>query len=198
MTIYLPGVLEAYKAATYSRNRSATAQALTAATQAIVTGASVQIPDTGLQIGSQYVIDLCIDKTGAGTATSAYRLGLVPAGETLTLANVDALLTFTKPAGTAVADTGVVKIVLNFLAIGTAVAEQGSVAGTFVMDHNLAATGHLQIPTSVQVASDTTTATILAGQGGGYLTLDVTTGAADVSSVLWVNAELLTPPAAGG
>jgi len=191
----LPGSLATNAPYNTTNKFTAVAQALTAATEAIVTGATVPIPDCGLRVGSNYRIKLAVDKTAAGTATSAYKIGLVPAGETVVLANVDALLTFTKPAGTAVADVGIVELQLTVLTVGAAVAEAGSVVGTFSMNHNLAATGHLQIPASVQSAVDTTTATILAGQGGGSMVLTVTTGASDVSSVLWVNAELVTPPA---
>lgn len=193
----LPGAVISHKSETLSKNFNATAQVLTAATEAIVTGATVVIPDAGLKVGSTYRVKLALDKTAAGTATSAYRIGLVPTNETVTLANVDTVLSFTKPAGTAAADVGVVEILVSVLAVGDA-AEEGSVIGTFTLGHNLAATGHAQIPVVVIAGLDASTATILGGQGGGSMVLTVTTGASDVSSVLWAEGELVTPPAPGG
>lgn len=198
MPIILPGVVEATLPYTVVRNSNLSPQALTAATEAIITGATVKVPDTGLVPGALYRIKLFIDKTAAGIATSAYRIGLVYGdAAAVSVANVNTLLTFTKPAGTAAADVGIVEIALAVLVVGSNAAEQGSVSGQFVMDHNLAATGHLTIPTSVQSAVDTSTATILnqAKSGGGSLVLTITTGAADVSSVLYAEGELLVPPA---
>lgn len=197
MTTLLPGVAQVLSGNSVSQNSSLAAQVLTAATEALITGSACLIPDTGLQKGSRYRVKLFLDKTAAGVATSAYKLGLVYGGVTVALAGVNSLLTFTKPAGTAAADVGVVELALEVVTVGADAAEAGSVVGQFVMDHNLAATGHLQIPTSVQTGSDTTTATILAQphSGGGSMVLTITTGAADVSSVLFCESQLFTPPA---
>lgn len=195
MTTLLPGSVLAVNGATLNRNFSGTSQTLTATEEAIVDGSVVSIPDTGLQVGSTYRVKLAINKTAAGTATSAYRVGLVPSGEAATLANVDTVLSFTKPAGTAAADVGIVEILVTVLAVGTTTAESGSVKGAFSLIHNLAATGHATVPAVVLSAVDATTATILAAQGGGYLCLTIDTGADDVSDVLWVEAALETPPA---
>lgn len=192
----LPGVMTQMEPNTINRNAVNAAQTLTAATEAVINGSVVQIPDSGLKVGSIYKVRLAIDKTGAGSATSAYEVGIVPPGEAVAVANVDALLVFTKPAGTAAADVGIVEIELVVLAVGDA-AEDGSVKGTFELRHNLAATGHAQVPVVVIAGADASTATILDGQGGGYIVLTITTGAADVSDVLYAEAELITPPASG-
>ncbi len=194
-TIVLPGVVLSREGNSISRNTAVAPQVLTAATVAIVAGSDVVIPNSGLAVGAIYNVDLTIDKTAAGTATSAYTVGILPQDVAQTAAQVLPVLTFTKPAGTAAADVGVVSISVGFLTIGAAVAEAGSVAGTFQMTHNLAATGHAQVPTVVLAGVDTTTATILANRGGDKLVTIVTTGAGDVSSVLGVEAQLNTPNA---
>ena len=195
MAIILPGVVLSQEGTTVSRNTAVAPQALTAATAAIIAGSDVVIPDCGLRVGSIYNVDFAINKDANGTATSTYTVGILPADGAQAPAQVLAVLSFTKPAGTAVADVGVVSISVGFLTIGAAVAEAGSVAGTFQMTHNLAATGHAQIPTVVLAGADTTTATILANRGGDKLVTVATTGAADVSSVLGVEAALNTPNA---
>lgn len=194
----LPGVVSESAPINVVRNYSMAAQALAAATEAIIDGSQVVIPDSGLVAGSVYKVKLALDKTGAGTATSAYKVGLVDAGDAVTVANVKSVLSFTKPAGTAAADEGVVEIVVFIKDPGDSTAESGSVLGEFVMGHNLAATGHATVPVVVLYGEDTSTATVLAGQNGGSLVLTVTTGAADVSSVHWAEATLTQPAASGG
>jgi len=198
MTIKLAGVVEAAAAYTIRRAINMAAQALTAATAAVITGSCVEIPSggTGLASGAVYKMKLALDKTGAGTATSSYALGVVASGTDETVAaNYTTLLTFTKPAGTAAADEGTIEIELLFKTVST-VAEGGSILAEFVLVHNLAATGHAQVPVVVLAASDTSTATILTGFAGGHIAVIATTGASDVSSVHYAEAELLIPAAA--
>lgn len=195
MTIKLPGVLMGTDKGTLLKASQASAQALTAATAAILAGTLIQLPDAGLVVGAKYKARFTIDKTGAGVATSAYVVGVIPPGDAATAANVDTLLSFTKPGGSAAADVGVVEIELAVLAIGPA-AEDGSVVGTFRLTHNLASTGHATVPCVAIAGADATTATITAGLGGGYICVKATTGADDVSNVTMAEATLELPAAA--
>lgn len=194
MSIILPGVVESDLRGTITKGSSAPAQALTAATEAVITGSVVRIPDCGLVVGSKYKLRFVIDKTGAGSATSAFKVAVNAPSEAVSVANADAVLSFTKPAGTAVADVGVVELELEVVAVGDA-AEDGSVVGSFLLSHNLAATGHAQVPVVALQGADASTATILNGRGGAYIYVTATTGASDVSSVYLAEASLATPAA---
>lgn len=183
MTILLPGSRSslAPRAGGESvKNYSTAQQAFTAATKTYVTGSQVQIPDGGLKVGSKIRFKLNLAKTAAGVATSLFELVIGTLG---TIADTTRA-SFTKPAGTAAADEGVVTIE----AVVRSISATGTIAAEFVLVHNLAATGHAQVPvvaiSSVPAAFDTR------ALGGQYIGLCLTTGAADVATTEVVEAVL--------
>lgn len=194
MTIQLPGVLLGSKSLIKSAQNTGAAQAVAAATATLITGTAIQIPDGGLKPGTLYKARIALTKTAAGTASSALVVGIVPPGEALSAANVDTILSFTKPAGTAAADEGVVDVEVLFTAIGAT--EEGAARGEFVLAHNLAATGHAQVPVVALAVVDATLATATEDLGGGYIVVMLTTGASDAITVNLASAELQLPAAA--
>lgn len=161
------------------RNYSVAAQTPSATTATVLTGSAITIPTGKLQIGTLFRWTFDITKTGAGTATSAYTVNLGTAGTTADTA----ILSFTKPAGTAVADAG--QIVITAVVRGP-LSASCVMAGHFQLTHNLAATGHAQIPcvdvTTVSSTFDATTAGLIA-------TVQCTTGASDAVTTQLVIAE---------
>lgn len=194
MTQVLPGVQLGTSSLVKKAQNTGAAQALVAATATILTGSAIEIPDGGLVPGAVYKAHFAMTKTAAGTATSAFAVGVIPPGEALLAANVDTILSFTKPAGTAAIDEGVVDVEVLITAIGGA--EEGAARGEFVLTHNLAATGHAQVPVVALAGVDATLATVTENLGGGYIVLLATTGAADAITVNLASAELILPAAA--
>src|SRR5262245_21720512 len=150
-------------------NYSTAAQTPTAATLTQLTGSDIRVPVTKLRIGTMFRWTFDITKTGAGTAASSY---FVRIGTTNTTSDA-AILTFTKPAGTGVIDTGLITI---HAVIRGPLSASCIMAGTFQMTHNLSATGHAVIPVVVQnVVSSAFDATV----AGLFVSLRCTTGASD-------------------
>ncbi len=177
MTISLPGLPRGND----TRVLAATTAVLTpaAATRTYLLGVSV--PVGGLKVGARIRFALNMTKTAAGTATSTFDLAFGTAGTTADTAR----LSFTKPAGTAAADDGMVVIEAVVKAVSATV---GVVVGTFTLVHNLAATGHAQIPcVVVPITSgnfDNSSESLKIG-------LCLTTGAADAITITQVTAELV-------
>lgn len=167
------------KMVTGVNNASTAAQSPTAATRTYITGSNLTIPVVKLKVGATLRWKFAMTKTGAGVATSTIAICFGTAGTT---ADTDRV-SFTKPAGTAVADEGFCEIFATVRSIGAA----GVVVGEFTMVHNLAATGHMIIPcacvNTVSAGFDMTGATMIAG-------LTINTGAADVITISMVQAEL--------
>lgn len=161
-------------------NFSTASQAPAAATLTYITGSALAVPVAKLKVGSMLRWRFNMTKTGAGVATSAIHVRIGTLGTT----GDAAILTFTKPAGTAVIDEGWVEVTATVRSIGAA----GVLVGEFTMIHNLAATGHMVIPCAcvnvVSAGFDTTVANLIAG-------LTITTGAADAITIQMVQAELL-------
>lgn len=159
-------------------NFSTASQAPAAATRTYITGSNIAIPAGALQVGSCFRWTFDITKTGAGTAASTFDIAFGVLGTTGDTARVS----FTKPAGTAVADTG--QVVITAVCRGP-VGASGVVAGHFNMNHNLAATGHALIPvvdvTTVSAAFDILTPTNVG--------VCVTTGASDAITIQLCLAE---------
>lgn len=179
MTAYVfPGVDRGGKVAL--RNGSTTTQTPDAATRTYLDGSNLEVPVGGLKAGAVIRFALNMTKTAAGTATSTFDVAFGTAGTTADTARVS----FTKPAGTAAADEGFVYIEL----LVNSVSSTGVVSGTFTLIHNLAATGHAQIPCVVsRVASsafDNTSESLNIG-------LCITTGASDAITINQVTAELI-------
>jgi hypothetical protein len=112
-------------------------------------------------------------KTAAGTATSTFDICFGTNGTTADTARVS----FTKPAGTAAADTGTVTI--TAICRGP-LSASGVVVGNFQMVHNLENTGHAIIPcvsqTVVSSAFDVTVANLFVG-------VCITSGASDAITI---------------
>jgi hypothetical protein len=167
MTILLPGSAQGPGAVI--RNSSTAQQAFTAATRAVVAGTLIKVPVGGLKAGARYRARFNIAKTAAGTATSTVDVAV---GTTATGLNT-ARLSFTKPAGTAVADEGVIEVDVLIRSVSAT----GVIAGEMTMGHNLSATGHAQIPF---VAVSAVSAAFDNSGDGLYIAVCLTTGASDV------------------
>lgn len=160
------------------QNASVATQTLTAATKAYIAGSALAVPPSGLQVGSTFKWKLNLTKTGAGSATSLVEIVFGTLGTTADTTQIS----ITKPAGTAAADAGQIEITMVVRSVGAT----GVVVANFLMTHNLAATGHLVIPSAVinTISSGfvTTTANLIVG-------LCITTGAADAVTVEMCQAE---------
>lgn len=161
-------------------NYSATNQTPTAATRTYVSGSAITIPASKMKQGTKLSWKFNMLKSAAGTATSTIE---VCVGTNGTTADV-AVLSFTKPAGTAAADEGfvIVEAVVKAIDAGTSV-----MLGEMVVMHNLAATGHMTIPVAcVHAASGGTDDFSIAGLKVG---LCITTGASDAITINQVAAQ---------
>ncbi len=159
-------------------NTSVGTQTVGAASRTYLNGTALVIPPSGLRIGTTFEWVLNITKDANGTAASTFDIAFGTTGTTTDTARVS----FTKPAGTAAADAGQVTVTAVVRSVGAA----GVVVGNFQMTHNLAATGHMTIPSAVvnTISSgfDTTTAGMIVG-------LCLTSGAADNITVELAIAE---------
>ncbi len=159
-------------------NQSQTQQAIVAATRTYLSGSALHIPG-GLKVGTRFRWRFNMAKTAAGTAASTFDIAVGAAGTTADTARVS----FTKPAGTAAADEGVVAIDAVCRAISNTA---GVLVGEFVLVHNLAATGHAVIPV---VVVNTISANFDNNDNDLYVGICLTSGAADAITVEWLNAE---------
>lgn len=160
-------------------NFSTALQTPAAATRTYITGSNISVPTSGLQIGTMFRWRFNMTKTGAGVAASTFDICFGTAGTTADTARVS----FTKPAGTGVIDEAWVDIICT---IRGPLSASGIAVGQFVMTHNLAATGHAQIPVvvvnTVSSTFDVTTASLIVG-------VCITSGAADAITIQMVQAE---------
>lgn len=164
---------------------SVAAQTPTAATLTQLSGSSIAVPSGLLRIGTIFKWKFDITKTGAGTATSAYHVRIGTANSTADTA----ILTFTKPLGSGVIDTGIIQI--DAVVRGPLTASC-ILAGMFELRHNLATTGHNVTPATatpaysfvVSSAFDATVANL-------FVSLSCTTGASDAITTQIMIAEPL-------
>ena len=144
-----------------------------------LTGSNVPIQVGKLQIGTRIQWTMNYTKTGAGSASSVFDICVGTAGTTADTARVS----FTKPAGTAVADEG--RIIIDCVCRGP-LSASGILAGHFNMTHNLSATGHAVIPVvdvdAQSAAFDVTVASLIVG-------LCITAGASDNVTFQWLAVE---------
>ena len=159
-------------------NYSTAAQSPAAATRTYIAGSAISVPTAKLQVGTCLRWTMSVTKTGAGIAASTYDICVGTAGTTADTARVS----FTKPAGTAVADEGTIVINAVVRSIGAA----GVMVGQFSMTHNLASTGHATIPSvnvnTISAGFDMTVANLIVG-------VCVTSGASDALTFQLVQAE---------
>ena len=179
------GNLRAYMGNTYN-NFSTTSQAPAAATRTYLAGSAITVPagfgTTRLRIGTFFKWQFDITKTAAGVAASTYDICFGTAGTTADTARVS----FTKPAGTAAADVGIVTITAI---VRGPLSASGIVTGNFQLTHVGGATGllgHCAEPAicvnTVSGAFDVTVANLIVG-------VCITTGAADAITIQQVIAE---------
>lgn len=161
-------------------NFSVAAQAPAATTRTYITGSKITVPPGKLQIGTTFRWTFDMTKTAAGIAASTFDICFGTAGTTADTARVS----FTKPAGTAVIDTG--RVVIEAIVRGP-LSASGIVTGHFNLTHNLAATGHAIIPcvdvTTVSAGFDITVANLFVG-------VCITSGAADAITIQQMIAEV--------
>lgn len=159
-------------------NFSTTSQSPAAATRTYIAGSAITIPASKLQIGSIFKWRFNMTKNANGTATSTIDIAVGTTGTTSDTARVS----FTKPAGTAVADEAWCEV--ECICRGP-LSASGVFVGEFIMTHNLAATGHAQIPVvvvnTVSGTFDVTTAGLIVG-------LCITSGALDAIVIQQVTA----------
>lgn len=160
-------------------NQATVAQTPAATVRTYLAGSAIAIPRGGLQIGTTFRWRIHATKTAAGTAASTIDIAVGTAGTTADTARVS----FTKPAGTAVADDAWFEIVC---VCRGPLSASGVFAGTMIMVHNLSATGHATIPcvvvNTISGAFDVTVPNLIVG-------LCITTGASDAITIQQVDAE---------
>lgn len=162
----------------FLNNFSVIAQTPAATTRTYLAGSAIAVPVGKLQIGTVLSWTFDMTKTAAGSASSVIDIALGTNGTTTDTA----VVSFTKPAGTAAADAAFVTITA---VVRGPLSASGVIVGNFQMTHNLAATGHAQIPcvvvTTVSGSVDVTVASLIAG-------LCITTGASDAITIQAVTA----------
>lgn len=136
-----------------------TSDVVASASDTYLTGSSLKIPQHLMQVGTTFRWCFFMTKTAAGTVAPIWRVRVGTAGTTADTAR----LTFTGPAQTAAADTGVVEIIAVLRNTGAL----GVLAGGLVLKHNLATTGFANVGSpTLQVTSsgfDTTVPNLFVG-----------------------------------
>lgn len=165
----------------FRNNFSSVSQTPPASTLTYIDGTNISIPPGKLQVGTWFRWKFQMRKTAAGIATSTFS---VVVGTTGTISDT-AQLSFSKPAGTAVADDAWVEI--EALCLGP-LSASGLFRGTFRLIHNLSATGHATIPCVVKISTsspfDVTVANLIVG-------VVITSGAADAITIEQVYSEAI-------
>lgn len=157
-------------------NQSTATQTPAAATRTYIAGSGLTITAGQLQVGTVLRWRFNMTKDANGNASSTIDVCFGTAGTTSDTARVS----FTKPAGTAAADEGVVTIEC----VVKTNSSSGVVVGSFTMIHNLAATGHMVIPAACVLTTSGTFDTTLPTNIG----ICITSGAADVITISEVTA----------
>ena len=158
------------------------AQTPAAATRTYITGSAIAIPAEKIRIGTFFSWQFDITKTAAGVAASTYDICFGTAGTTADTARVS----FTKPAGTAAADVGIVTI---GAVVRGPLSAAGIVSGNFQLTHVGGATGllgHCAEPAicvnALSAGFDVTVASLIVG-------VCITSGAADAITIQQVIAQ---------
>lgn len=163
----------------YQNAISTASQNMAAASRTYLNGSNIKVGSIKLQQGSMFRWRFNMTKTAAGIASSVFDIAVGVAG---TIADT-ARCSFTKPAGTAVADEAWVGINAIVRASGL----NGILVAEFVLMHNLSATGHAPVPcvvlNSVSAPFDMTVANLNLG-------ICVTPGASDNLTFQMVMSEV--------
>lgn len=181
-TELFPGVQLSSVPSTTITASAVNGQALgTGAARTLVTGSLLAVPNGGLSVGSKIKYRAVLTKTAAGVASATIDVGIGATGTTADAATVS----FTTGTQTAAIDTAVVDIEALVTEIS---ATAGGITGTMVLSHNLQATGFG--PTSPIVETSTITNGDTSLADALYIGLYVTEGAANVVTVVSVEASL--------
>lgn len=184
MTELLAGVAERIT----NSYQNATGTTLTASTRVYLPGSAL-IPQQQLVPGSRFKWRFNVTLTAGAAVTDTIDIAFGSAGTVADTARVS----FTKPAGTAVADEAIVEVE----AVVISVSATGVVLGELKADHGLAATGFATIPVVVLKQASAG----FPNDGSGQPTagqpmivgLCYTAGAAVAGVVNWVTAEFNLP-----
>jgi hypothetical protein len=150
-------------------NASLQSQSIPTAIRTYVDGSDLTFYD-GLKARAQLTWRFNITKTAAGSSTSVFDIAFGTAGNVTDTARIS----FTKPAGTAVADEGIIEIFCTIEAVGVS----GLAVGTFKLSHD-STVGHATTPLVVRtVASVPFDMTGVTKAG-----ICITSGAADVITI---------------
>jgi hypothetical protein len=183
MATLLPGVqMVGDPAGNIARNYAIAAQTPAAATRTQIAGTLLKVPPGGLKVGTKIAFKFNMTKTAAGTATSTFDISFGTLGTVADTARVS----FTKPAGTAVADEAIVTIE----AVVRSLSATGVVVGLFSMDHGLDITGHAIInPVVLKTVSSG-----FDNRGEDiYVALNITSGASDAITIDMVESSITRP-----
>lgn len=161
--------------------QSAAAQTPAATVRTYITGTALQVPQTGLRVGTLLRWKFAITKTAAGLATSTIDVAVGVAGTTADAA----VLSFVKPAGTAAVDEGTIEVECLVQSIGAT----GKIVGEFSLVHNGNTVGHATAPTVILNGTSAAFDTTVAGGFPVTVGLCITTGAADAVSISMVRSE---------
>jgi hypothetical protein len=184
MTILFPGVQESTVPSTSVTTSAVNSQDLGSGTaRTLVTGSVLAVPNGGLQVGAKIKFRAVISKTGAGTASSTFDIGIGATGTTADAATV----AFSTGTQTGVADAGVVDIEAIVTSLGTSTTT-GHITGTGVLLHNLASTG--LAPTPAVVVTDAITNADLTLADALFVGLYVTEGTGNDITVVSVGGSL--------
>lgn len=191
MTIQLPGLVSEVSASSTAgnagtlgcrvKNQSTAAQTPAATVRTNIAGGNLPVPPAGLKVGTRLRWVFQMTKTAAGTASSVFDIALGTAG---TVADA-AVVSFTKPAGTAAVDEA--RVVVE--ALVKTVSATGVINGEFTLVHTAGAgiTGHATTPCVVLFtasgATDLTPQNLI-------VSLNITSGASDAITIGMVDAEL--------
>jgi len=157
-----------------------TAQTPTATTRTYLNGSKVaisplgmQAPISGVQAGTVITWQFDMTKTAAGSASSTIDIAF---GTTGTVSDT-AQVSFTKPAGVANADYGIVVVQMVVQSVNTST---GAVTGNIlVFDNQTGAGGHLASGKYIYAQQVTSGSFNTTFAGAAYVGLCITTGASD-------------------
>src|SRR6266568_2090483 len=148
------------------------AQTPAATVRTYIAGSAIAVPTGKLRIGTFFKWQFDITKTAAGSAASTFDIAFGTAGTTADTARVS----FTKTAGTAAADVGMVNIAA---VVRGPLSAAGVVSGNFHLSHVGGATGLLGHCVEPNVDVNTISAGFDVTVAGLIVGICITTGASD-------------------
>ena len=141
-----------------------------------VTNSGLIVPSSSVQVGTAFEWKIYMTKTAAGVAAPVYQIRI---GANQTTADTSRL-SATGPAQTAVADAAELQIVVSVRSVGVA----GVIQGSFMLAHNLAATGFAATGPAGTAFLDATSAGFdNTALGGQFVGLSINAGAASAWTI---------------